>query len=187
MAKGDYFCEFCRRELDTERGLSSHISQTPACYAKHVAAAAEAKANRADSIELDVNQEDLDLGQGYDDQEDPFVPGIDPTPPRTSPSLPPSPKRTRMEEVPDDADTEHRWTEPCPEEYKAGGMFGYAPTRFETIRKVQQERNLQPWAPFDSKKDWELAKWVIESGTSNKDADKLLKLESVRQRMNLQD
>lgn len=36
-----------------------------------------------------------------------------------------------------------------------------------------------PWAPFPSRKEWEMAKWLIESGVSQSNMDKLLKLQWV--------
>jgi hypothetical protein len=63
--------------------------------------------------------------------------------------------------------------------FKAGAVFGSSRTSFASIRERQQQRELELWAPFETKQDWEFAKWIIESGTGNKDVDKLLKLESV--------
>jgi len=53
-------------------------------------------------------------------------------------------------------------------------------TRFERIRRTQQRAGEPVWAPFSSLADWELSRWLIESGVSQREIDKFLKLESVR-------
>ncbi|KAF8951860.1 hypothetical protein BDZ97DRAFT_1613670, partial [Flammula alnicola] len=37
---------------------------------------------------------------------------------------------------------------------------------FEAYRREQEERNQEPWYPFESKDEWELARWLMTSGVS---------------------
>jgi len=53
-------------------------------------------------------------------------------------------------------------------------------TRFDKLRRAQQEANKQAWAPFSTLADWELSRWLVQSGVSQREIDKFLKLESVR-------
>ena len=38
--------------------------------------------------------------------------------------------------------------------------------RFEKIKREQQKAGKQPWEPFSSLADWELSRWLIQSGVS---------------------
>ncbi|KAM5545161.1 hypothetical protein V8D89_001272 [Ganoderma adspersum] len=56
------------------------------------------------------------------------------------------------------------------------------------LRRVNQIiHNLPPWAPYASTFEWELAEWIIESNTSQRYTDKLLKLSlySHRRKLNI--
>ena len=53
-------------------------------------------------------------------------------------------------------------------------------TRFEKIRRTQQQAGDATWAPFSSLSDWELFRWLIQSGVSQREIDKFLKLDAVR-------
>ncbi|KDQ53096.1 hypothetical protein JAAARDRAFT_105405, partial [Jaapia argillacea MUCL 33604] len=48
-------------------------------------------------------------------------------------------------------------------------------TFFEICRAEQILKREDPWAPFVSEKEWEFAEWVIGSGISQQQTDKLLK------------
>lgn len=61
----------------------------------------------------------------------------------------------------------------------AGHVFDTQPTRFELRRADQIIHNLPPWAPYASTFEWELAEWIVESHTSQRYTDKLLKLSLV--------
>ncbi|KAJ3727345.1 hypothetical protein DFJ43DRAFT_1133192 [Lentinula guzmanii] len=42
---------------------------------------------------------------------------------------------------------------------------------FEAIRQKQTEKALPPWTPFQSEKEWELARWLMSSGISQQRID----------------
>ncbi|KAJ3756732.1 hypothetical protein EV360DRAFT_47473 [Lentinula raphanica] len=50
---------------------------------------------------------------------------------------------------------------------------------FEEYRQEQMKAGLQPWSPFQSEDEWELARWLMESGTSHGKIDQFLKLNKV--------
>ncbi|KAJ3924658.1 MAG: hypothetical protein NXY57DRAFT_879277, partial [Lentinula lateritia] len=51
---------------------------------------------------------------------------------------------------------------------------------FETLRKAQLKEGLEPWSPFQNKGEWELARWLMESGASQGKIDQFLKLTKVQ-------
>ncbi|KAJ3718126.1 hypothetical protein DFJ43DRAFT_1005854 [Lentinula guzmanii] len=55
-----------------------------------------------------------------------------------------------------------------------------SPTQFEAIRQKQTEKALPPWTPFQSEKEWELARWLMSSGISQQRIDEFCKLEVVQ-------
>ncbi|KAF8950928.1 hypothetical protein BDZ97DRAFT_1636640, partial [Flammula alnicola] len=51
---------------------------------------------------------------------------------------------------------------------------------FERHREMQKEQGDAPWAPFESEEEWELARWMMTSGASQKKMDSFLKLNMIR-------
>lgn len=92
------------------------------------------------------------------------------------------PKRTRIEDVVDEDEPEV-WEEIHPEELRAGkpipGMQRVQ-TRYERMRQEQLAAGLPPWSRFTSEEDWELAQWLIRSGTSQSKINEFLKLRMAR-------
>jgi hypothetical protein len=62
-----------------------------------------------------------------------------------------------------------------------GSPIGHFETRFHRHRAEQQHQNLPPWHPFEDRDEWELAKWLVESGLSQTEIDTFLKLNIVSQ------
>ena len=83
-----------------------------------------------------------------------------------------------IEEVEDEDDSDFRWVANYP--LPAGSVKGECRTSFEKQRDRQKAEECAPWAPFESQKEWELARWLMTSGVSQKKMDTFLKLESVR-------
>jgi hypothetical protein len=48
------------------------------------------------------------------------------------------------------------------------------------MREAQVANGDAPWAPFETEEEWELAKWLMTSGVSQKKTDSFLKLKTVR-------
>lgn len=101
-------------------------------------------------------------------------------------------KRARVEEVEDEeaeapspSHTEDAGgfpREPWVEDYPlpAGSTYGNAETPFESLHQNKAAANESPWAPFDSPDEWELARWLLTSGLSQRAIDEYLNLNIVR-------
>ncbi|KAI0354675.1 hypothetical protein OH77DRAFT_1383278, partial [Trametes cingulata] len=98
----------------------------------------------------------------------------------SDPDSPPS-KRVRIEEVEDDEPgglPRRPWIEDFPR--AAGVSLAHAETAFEKLRRVGEEREdgsaRGPWYPFQSKEEWEVARWLLTSGLTQEGIDQYLKL-----------
>ena len=52
--------------------------------------------------------------------------------------------------------------------------------RFERFRDMKQKKGEEMWAPFKSREEWQLARWLMLSGISHGDIDAFAKLPIVR-------
>ncbi|KAJ8094788.1 hypothetical protein PM082_009999 [Marasmius tenuissimus] len=81
--------------------------------------------------------------------------------------------RVEIEEVEDeDVATESKkkvWIEDFP--WDTGSTYGVGKTIFEDIRDDQLKQDCEPWAPFCSFDEWELARWLALCGTSMRSID----------------
>ncbi|PBK94482.1 hypothetical protein ARMGADRAFT_1062603 [Armillaria gallica] len=60
---------------------------------------------------------------------------------------------------------------------------GEGETTFERIRREKQKRGEEVWAPFKSRKEWELARWLMMSGVSQADIDRFAKLGVIQEKV----
>lgn len=58
---------------------------------------------------------------------------------------------------------------------------------FERLREAQGSSGQEPWAPFSSVEDWDYARWIMESGLSQRQIDSMLKLDLVSKHVALWD
>ena len=181
-------CQFCAARLPTSQGLRSHMTQSRSCHEKLEATYRQDHPHIETPDDMtgemppaDSPDELEDEGAG-DPQYDP--PFRHPSPPNAeadamSGSEQPLPKRVRIEEVEDEgAPGRHQWIEDFPS--AAGANLGSCQTKFEQLREKQGENGDAPWAPFESEEEWELARWLMTSGVSQKKTDTFLKLKTVR-------
>lgn len=61
----------------------------------------------------------------------------------------------------------------------AGEVVGTGQSKRVAEYEGQLQNGELPWAPFSSQKEWELAEWLVQSGVSQSNIDKLLKLQWV--------
>lgn len=190
-----YACDNCHTRLPTQQGLRSHIQQTPECASyrsRQYAAAAE----YSSSDESDGGDQALADGEfesegmfgddfGAPNMEDVAMDEVLSTPAEpaaaaaaVNDTVPTKRSRVTIEEVPDEED--ERFTEDFPEQFQAGAVFDQCKTSFEKLRAEQKEAERQPWYPFESKEEWELAQWLMTSGLSHSKIDACLKLKAVR-------
>ena len=50
---------------------------------------------------------------------------------------------------------------------------------FKSLREGQQASGNEPWAPFSSVEDWDYARWIMNSGLSQRRIDSMLLLDLV--------
>ncbi|KAE9388776.1 hypothetical protein BT96DRAFT_947351 [Gymnopus androsaceus JB14] len=50
---------------------------------------------------------------------------------------------------------------------------------FEKLQKAQEVDEIEPWSPFQSQEEWELAHWLMELGASQGKINQFLKLKKV--------
>jgi len=92
----------------------------------------------------------------------------------SDPADPPPLKRTCMEEEPEE-ECLYRQKFPQP----AGTSFGRGETQFDKLRQLQHNGKTGQIGPFADVEEWELAKWLMSSGTSQTAIDEFLKLSIV--------
>jgi hypothetical protein len=62
---------------------------------------------------------------------------------------------------------------------KPGRKYGRCTTKFERLQAAKTESHEEAWLPFSSIDEWCLVKWMIMSGLSQTEIEKLLKLKLV--------
>ncbi|KAJ6540666.1 hypothetical protein B0H19DRAFT_959211 [Mycena capillaripes] len=88
--------------------------------------------------------------------------------------------RATVEEVED----EDEWfVDDFPDDIDAGAPLDQCKTFFENLREEQRAAGNAPWYPFESEDEWELARWLMTSGLSQKKTDAYLKLKAVREKI----
>jgi hypothetical protein len=166
-----YHCRYCGFKAKSSGGLNSHISQSPACLDKIIAANPPASHSQK--------------------QPHSPIPGSSTFESRVSDDMPiysslleerPAIKRARVDPDEDDParikmdivfeDFIPPAGEPRPKsaEMRSG---------FEQLRDEQLSKGEQPWFPFTSVEDWDYARWIMESGLSQMEINKMLKLDIV--------
>ncbi|KAF8143444.1 hypothetical protein K438DRAFT_1911066 [Mycena galopus ATCC 62051] len=183
MLSAVFPCEYCSARLVSLQGLRSHQR---AQYAPIVSD------SESDEPELPDNTGDI-LAPSLDDpmhsDEDLIA-----DPPLEIPeddnhsragSLPPAdlprpPKRPRatVEEVEDE---DNIWIQDFPEKSGAGKRGAECETPFEKHFREQKDEGHEPWHPFQSEDEWNLAQWLMTSGVSQSKRDEFLKLKVIRE------
>ncbi|THU94688.1 hypothetical protein K435DRAFT_798739 [Dendrothele bispora CBS 962.96] len=100
-----------------------------------------------------------------------------------------SAKRACVEDIEDDKSTDQKsiytstdYLYPVPFPGPAGSPLNAEPvlTGFEELHQKRQAEGKDPWFPFRSEKEWELARWLMTSGVSQKKIDEFCKLETIK-------
>lgn len=197
-------CQFCtepERYFPTTKGLRSHQAQDKKCKGR----AAKKTVEDVDSAsDTDVSADsDRDVPDSDSEESDAGLPSGDFEHPPfvaadvemdegndTAPEQSKKRHRTTVEDVEDDDTNDPRSTyynheasqDPWVRDFPspAGSPIRECQTKFQEFRNRQRDRGDEPWAPFKSEADWELARWLMESGASQTKIDSFLKLESVR-------
>ncbi|KAJ7574249.1 hypothetical protein C8J56DRAFT_1126202 [Mycena floridula] len=167
-----------------DRGRQSHLAQARRCHEKMLAEMFSAELDPP--IDESEESEDLDAvyrEEEFDNDQDDYA-AYDP-PPASAPLTPeleeePPLKWTRIEDEPEEeAEDVARYREDFPG--NAGAKLRRGKTTFEKLRQQRKDAGENGnWAPFSSEDEWEFAHWIITSGTSQADTEKLLKLHLVK-------
>ncbi|KAJ7623731.1 hypothetical protein FB45DRAFT_980504 [Roridomyces roridus] len=175
-------CQFCGKGFKSNKGLSSHTSQAPACRKKLRELLRE---RRPPSLSPTPPPQDAELDDGLERAMELDLlptPAPEPTPPSPPPPPPVQDRRARVEEIDDeDAPGATRWYEDFPKE--AGCILEQrdpVETAFEAMRRKQVAAGQEPWFPFASEDDWDLARWLSKSGVSGGYIDEFLKLNKIK-------
>ena len=194
---GRYRCP-CGSDLPTLKGLRSHQTQSRDCRARATRAkAAVSTSSSEDELEgpyhleptpppiepmqLSDNEyqaENINLGSPLP----PDPPVIQDSDEETIPTVT-SQKRAYVEDEDEDesepAEADSVYIQEFPAHLRAGEKKGEIQTQFETLRERQKAKGLEPWSPFPSEDEWELTRWLVESGASQSKIDSFMKLEMV--------
>ncbi|KIJ55985.1 hypothetical protein M422DRAFT_150938 [Sphaerobolus stellatus SS14] len=92
----------------------------------------------------------------------------------SAPTCQPARRSVVIEELPD----EELYTEPYPG--LAGVPIGIGETKFDTLRRLHREGKTAEYGPFKNKEEWELGRWLMTSGISQRAIDEYLKLDITR-------
>lgn len=186
MAPVSYTCRYCQKSKVARslQGLRSHISQSAECRARRDEEHALLKHNRSTRDEVpNTHQQPTEHHSRREESAEDN--GIPPSDNHTDGH---HSKRARVDN-PDNSDEGFQTTNVSfiidyPEAARAGAVLDDTSdglkTRFDKIKHVQQAAGEPAWAPFSSLEDWELSRWLVQSGVSQREIDKFLKLESVR-------
>ena len=169
-------CPHCNTLKPMQKAVNQHI-QTPACkkaYNEQLTTIGGSPSPRpshkckewSQSPPADIIDDSDDAGMQVADD---FAPPVDSVP------VQPQSKRARVEEV-EDEDSEaplHPICEALPTSCQNPIRKGK--TKFETLLEQQTADGNQPWDPFASKEEWQLATWLM-ANVGQTSTDEYLKL-----------
>jgi hypothetical protein len=163
-----YRCCYCNFKGTSSSGLNSHIAQSAACLDRIVADNQPHPQKRSHSpIPGDSNF--------LDDQhdEEPLYSSLLGTQPPTKQArieVEDEPTEIKMDITYEDFEPPAGEPHPTPLDLQSD---------FEHLRESQRSSGEQPWAPFSSVDEWDYARWIMESGLSQKKIEEMLKLDIV--------
>lgn len=151
---GQNRCRYCGRAFPTLKGQRGHTSQNRSCRESRQRALARlnkrlAQSGIVEGTDVDVEMEDTPADPNHHIRAD-----HSPIPPAQSTS----PGAGGREKI-------SRWVETYPR--PAGVTKGLGQTEFGRVRESQIERDQDPWAPFESQEEWQLAQWLLQNVGQN--------------------
>jgi len=160
----------CSREFDSRRGLSAHIKQSPDCHPPELFVDAANFSNlpkwlaRRAGVDIDVEDDEEDHLMSVDYQAD-------------------DPVSFKRKHVNDGGPSKRRRVESM---LPKDTLFPHAGFIYQTITSSTffhqikaNEDPIQPYFPFRSKTEWEMAAWLSESDLSQQKIDDFFKLQYV--------
>ncbi|KAK7438195.1 hypothetical protein VKT23_018125 [Stygiomarasmius scandens] len=197
-----FTCQYCRATNNSLRALRSHIAQKAYCRAQ------DSQTYDEPDSDPEPPEEHINAPSGlFEDSNGDFEPSV--TIPLDSVGSVPrneinisetnqleivdlgQRKRPYVEGVEDDPSNDPKsiyagstdYVYPFPYPGPAGSPLSDVPvlTPFEKLRQKQCSESSEPWAPFQSEKEWELARWLMGAGVSQKKIDEFCKLKAVQE------
>lgn len=184
-------CPYCPKAPRTAQGLSSHLAQSQRCKAR---LAAFYRVDDLSNVNNEPCDDDVEMADQpmYDPNSDlesnPDV-GLDP--PIMVPVARPD-SLSDSDEGLSDIDVRSRCASSAEDEedeknaryvndFEGAGLphAERSLTNFEHHFEHQRKAGDKPWAPFESEDEWELARWLMLSGASQKQINEFLKLNKV--------
>jgi hypothetical protein len=207
MSGNQHVCPVCSKACETQGGLERHFKQTqnPACKQFYrdtlqYFPALREEGSLGKSREASVIRQDFDIADESESEHGPQVPdsdseeeepaaGWEPRPVRSDspdPRMdvdpdPPAPPGPAVAPAPKIAPTD-RFVQK-PHVTKFGGKAGAPLSRRELPVYTQYKAHLSmyddPWAPFTSRMDWEIAQWAKIRGSTSTAFTDLLAIDGV--------
>ena len=174
----------CGADLPTLRGLRSHQSQSRECRAwatrAKVASGSEDEASEptppVEPMQLSDDKYEADIGS-------PLPPVIQDSDEETILTKASSSQKRHYVDSEDEEDVppeeDFVYIQEFPVQFHAGQEKGKFNTQFEILRERQKAEGQEAWFPFPSEDEWELARWLMESATSQSKIDSFMKLKAV--------
>jgi hypothetical protein len=144
-------CDHCLRSFAK---LNIHLAKTASCQKYYNDRATEnARTSHQGFTRLPPHAMDIDTIDTGTYTYDTFNPVV---------TAPPSPiQGVYMEEIRDEELLTQDNIEEFPEE--VAEALGVRKTFFENLKAIHESQRVDPWYPFDSVEEWQLAKWLIEN------------------------
>jgi len=182
-------CFWCKKQLPTLKGLSSHLSQAKLCRkaqkqydATHITGQHTSTRSPDTTPSVLGNLETDTEGQQPTDNDIEMADHLNfhsnntPSHVQYHPELPipeGSAGDAPMPLNPTSSKTNHYWVKPLDNESKPK-VLGHTRTRWEQMRSNEDPAN--PFAPWNSKEEYELVEWLATSGLSQAAIDRFLNL-----------
>jgi hypothetical protein len=170
-------CPYCPKALPTAQGLSSHLAQSQWCKRKLAAF------YRDNDLPTNVHDEpyhdddDVADQQVYDRDDRNSDLEMNPDVRLDPPIMVPMDMSDSSSEDEEDEEDDAWYIDDF-----AGAGLPHAErsqTNFEHHFEHQRKAGEAPWTPFESEDEWELARWLMSSGVSQKLINEFLKLNKV--------
>jgi len=163
-------CSYCSCSFPTTKGLHSHQAQDSVCQQKR----AEDQARIFLRLSGNANPNLVHPPPSYPTSSPTQTLLHDPMQIDTDPETV-APAQEHPQDRPEATRKRGTHRVPPPAHLRAGEPKGRAETKFEKIRRQQQQRGHGTYGQFQTAEDWDLAKWLIKNVGQNA-TDSFLKL-----------
>jgi hypothetical protein len=188
-------CPRCKQWIKTEAGLLKHEG-TKNCRERalrrgeELSSDSDSEREQSTSSSSDSDEDREPTAEEtpfnelapFDDDAGPM--DIDPSANAQDFDPPPPPvekqKSAWIDDEGDDSDTEDEvYVEEFDADRGAGAEHGKAKTSFEEYRETQRKAGVAPFFPYADMDEWDVVRWLMESGTSQGKKDEFLRLKKV--------